>query len=484
MDALSWRFQETDNTTSQNPGAHQASGPRTSVKGGKELVDLRWLRSVDLGFRSITTPMPGARHNALFDSSSNASPGKLEETMSRLNIDDEDGREGADGQPNPYPDRPGEPNCSFYLRTGLCRYGSKCKYNHPNITAKETQCRDEPHPRDGQPDCQFFLKTGTCKFGATCKYYHPQDKHDAQLFLLNDLGLPIRKGEKSCPHYMKTGYCKFGVACKFNHPQPVSVGTMFPISGSLVYGYTGSSAPIRGPSLIGLPLWPSLRTPYMTNLSIQGFPSYMPLVFPSAQATAPVQQGWTKYMGSASIPSNKSLGSDHIPNSKHRADPGSSMTVIFPERPDQPECQYYMKTGGCKYGSSCKYHHPKERNQVAACTIGPFGLPLRPGEPACTFYAAYGSCKYGASCKFDHPYVVVFPLPDSSLITPHQRVSKSTWMAADSSSGSLPTASDEFKSVSIGEMQGVDNNDIGSPCTQTSPSHTTPHSESSINQSD
>lgn len=60
----------------------------------------------------------------------------MAETMSRLNIEDEDGREGADGQPNPYPDRPGEPNCSFYLRTGLCSYGSKCKYNHPNITAK------------------------------------------------------------------------------------------------------------------------------------------------------------------------------------------------------------------------------------------------------------------------------------------------------------------------------------------------------------
>lgn len=196
------------------------------------------------------------------------------------------------------------------------------------------------------------------------------------------------------------------------------------------------------------------------------------------------------------------------------------MAVIFPERPDQPECQYYMKTGGCKYGSSCKYHHPKERNQVAACTIGPFGLPLRPvinfflfkilvfmllftvkylmvflvyvhvhltitkGEPACTFYAAYGSCKYGASCKFDHPYVVVFPLPDSSVMPPHQRVAKSTWMAADSSSCSFPIAPDEFKSVRIGEMQGVDNNEHGSPCTQTSPTHTTPHSESSINQSD
>lgn len=32
---------------------------------------------------------------------------------------------------NPYPDRPGERDCQFYLRTGLCGYGSSCRYNHP-----------------------------------------------------------------------------------------------------------------------------------------------------------------------------------------------------------------------------------------------------------------------------------------------------------------------------------------------------------------
>lgn len=30
-----------------------------------------------------------------------------------------------------YPVRPGEPDCVFYLRTGSCRYGSNCKFNHP-----------------------------------------------------------------------------------------------------------------------------------------------------------------------------------------------------------------------------------------------------------------------------------------------------------------------------------------------------------------
>jgi len=28
----------------------------------------------------------------------------------------------------------------------------------------------------GEPDCQFFLKTGNCKFGESCKFNHPPEK--------------------------------------------------------------------------------------------------------------------------------------------------------------------------------------------------------------------------------------------------------------------------------------------------------------------
>ena len=61
---------------------------------------------------------------------------------------------------------------------------------------------------------------------------------------------------------------------------------------------------------------------------------------------------------------------------------GQSITGVtehkFPERPGEPECQYYLKTGNCKYGSSCKYHHPPDQGTSAACFLGPLGLPLRP----------------------------------------------------------------------------------------------------------
>lgn len=52
---------------------------------------------------------------------------------------------------------------------------------------------------------------------------------------------------------------------------------------------------------------------------------------------------------------------------------------VFPDRPGQPECQFYMKTGDCKFGAVCRFHHPRERSIPAPnCVLSPLGLPLRP----------------------------------------------------------------------------------------------------------
>lgn len=52
------------------------------------------------------------------------------EAIRRLKINGNRDRDAA-AQSTPYPDRPGEPDCLYYLRTGMCGYGSNCRYNHP-----------------------------------------------------------------------------------------------------------------------------------------------------------------------------------------------------------------------------------------------------------------------------------------------------------------------------------------------------------------
>ncbi|KAI3992700.1 hypothetical protein MKX01_021661 [Papaver californicum] len=332
----------------------------------------------------------------------NGSPDNLQEAMRRLKIQPQNGVVVANS--SLYPHRPGEPDCIYYIRTGLCGYENNCRFNHPSYPGQVAQYRGELPERDGLPDCQYFLKTGTCRFGVTCKYNHPRDKYV--------LGLPILKEEKSCPYYMRTGVCKYGFACKFNHPQPAAVGSLPPVTGNGSFGSTGSSVapPSSGlPYVGGLPAWSLPTTTYLSGPRMQGPQAYMPVVLSSSQGIITAPQGWNTYSGTANpVSSTKVLGSNFIYTTKYQREIGINGQVHmlqtpapqFPERTDQPECQYYMKTGTCKFGPTCKYHHPRERT---ASTLSPYGLPLRPGQAICTFYSLYGICKFGLSCKYDHP---------------------------------------------------------------------------------
>ena len=79
------------------------------------------------------------------------------------------------------------------------------------------------------------------------------------------------------------------------------------------------------------------------------------------------------------------------------ASSSSPKEQAFPERPGELECQYYLRTGDCKFGSSCRYHHPRDRVLPRTnCVLSPMGLPLRPVPKAIylllSFQLLYVSC--------------------------------------------------------------------------------------------
>lgn len=105
---------------------------------------------------------------------------------------------------------------------------------------------------------------------------------------------------------------------------------------------------------------------------------------------------------------------------------------LFPVRPNEPICQYYLKHGTCKFGQTCKFHHPPHvagsggvisgantvllsvpivrRNDSAQAmwnagndSCGVQILPQRPEEPNCIYFLKNGRCKYGATCRYHHP---------------------------------------------------------------------------------
>ncbi|CAH2041983.1 unnamed protein product, partial [Thlaspi arvense] len=308
--------------------------------------------------------------------------------------------------------RPDAADCEHYLRTGFCGFGSRCPYNHhrdrSTVIGAVRAGGEELPERAGQPVCQYYMRTGTCKYGASCKYHHPRQGCRAVTPMpLNIFGYPLRLGEKECSYYMKTGLCKFGPTCKFHHPLPDSMvqaptaGPLpvpAPMPASLVYP-SKQSPPAPSPEQYAQVArnWAVGRPPLVPGSYLQGPSSSLLL----AQGTVP-HTGWDPYqapvnpvaslstpstVGAAPIygltqlsPSTPAYTGAYLPLPTI---PGSSSSSLkeqkFPERPGQPECQYYMKTGDCKFGSSCKYHHPPEWSTgYSNYFLSPIGLPMRP----------------------------------------------------------------------------------------------------------
>ncbi|KAK1377246.1 Zinc finger, CCCH-type [Heracleum sosnowskyi] len=296
---------------------------------------------------------------------------------------------------HPYPLRPDAEDCSFYMRTGTCKYGSNCRFNHP-LKRKNQASRDMFKQREehfdgpGPTECKYQSTPGGCKYGKACRYNHSRPKPSvAPIAEFNFLGLPMRVGEKECPYYMKTSSCKYGSNCRFNHPDPTVVGG-------------GDSAP-QGTIKDTIPGWSSART-------LNENAPYMPVMYPPSP-TAPPNGKWNEYQAPVYPTSERNLPTPpafalrpmNIPASDANfyAYPRQQQIVDeFPERPGQPECSFYLKTGDCKYRATCKFHHPKTRKTTF--TLSDRGLPLRPDQSICSHFSRYGICKYGPACKYDH----------------------------------------------------------------------------------
>ncbi|KAJ1442450.1 Zinc finger, CCCH-type [Sesbania bispinosa] len=267
------------------------------------------------------------------------------------------------------PERPGEPDCPYFLKTQRCKFGSRCKFNHPKGSSENADVSGLPE-RPLEPPCAFYMKTGICKFGAACKFHHPKDiqiqlsdetsriveltqtnsmlegatgdtqpiKPLISPLLHNSKGLPVRLGEVDCPFYMKTGSCKYGATCRYNHPD---------------------------------------RNAANLNIGV-------------------INPATSVYQAFDPRLSNPTMG---------------VAETIYPQRPGQIECDYYMKTGDCKFGERCKFHHPIDRSAPSlskqapqqTVKLTPAGLPRREGAVICPYYLKTGTCKFGATCKFDHP---------------------------------------------------------------------------------
>ncbi|PAN29698.1 hypothetical protein PAHAL_5G244900 [Panicum hallii] len=344
-----------------------------------------------------------------------------------------------------YPQRPGEKDCAFYMRTRTCKYGEACKFDHPQWVPeggvpnwKEVPNVEDSYPeRPGEPDCP----SNSCRFKSKCKFNHPKEKVNAlwagtdnrESLIADSAILPVRPFEPVCSFYAKTGKCKFGAKCKFNHPKDVEIAPV--IAKETIYtattdaaahiGTADSSVPAKthaptasaeAHNAKGLPIRPGevdcsfyMKTgsckygstcrfnhPYrpalMAPLDHDTLPTLAPIV--SAAVLNPA----------ANIMQSFDFHATHMPI--------EPVPIIYPQRPGETVCDFYMKTGSCKYSQKCKFHHPINRSAPGAnengdpqqpVTLTLAGLPRREDAEICAFYMRSGTCRYGVHCKFDHP---------------------------------------------------------------------------------
>ncbi|KAF3322834.1 zinc finger CCCH domain-containing protein 6-like isoform X1 [Carex littledalei] len=375
---------------------------------------------------------PTVRKTVALESSHKGASTGLQDSMRRLEI--------GDGGSS-LPERPGEADCVYYLRNGSCGYGDRCRYNHPRGNSSLLLGAGEFPERPGQPVCEYYMKNGSCKFGSACKYNHPKQASGSaqQIVTLNSLGFPLRPGEKECNYYLKTGSCKYNSACKFHHPER-ALTTQVPSSAPVPMNYSS----VQSSSLITPVLYPPLPSLNM-NLDVGRYP-VPPRNYGAMLMPAP---GWNPYLGSISpllAPSAQQLVQatpfynlqqqvpPPVPHNPYEVPPlpvvpslmGPTCSgprdqfSLLPQRPGQAECHHFINKGYCKYGTSCRYHHPVPSDlnlQRTNCVLSPIGLPLRPGAQPCNYYAKHGVCKYGPTCKFDHPMGTLSYTPSTSSLS-------------------------------------------------------------------
>ncbi|CAF2110367.1 hypothetical protein Bca4012_094679 [Brassica carinata] len=322
-----------------------------------------------------------------------------------------------------YPVRPGAEDCAFYMRTGSCKFGSTCKFNHPlpnptNIQiARESKVREKEEDADKMRlmDCKYYFRTGGCKYGLTCRFNHTKPNSDVPPSApeLNFLGLPIRPGEIECLFYMRNGSCKFGADCKFNHPDPTTLGGT---DSPSFHGNNGGSVGSFSPKSTFQPSSTSWSSPRHAN----GTAPFIPSMLSQSRGASSQAPEWIGYQATSMYPSERSVFSTSTTYLMNNSTAETSIFTPykyqkpaeeFPERPDQPDCSYYLKTGDCKFKFTCKYNHPKNRlPKQPPFALNDKGLPLRPDQVICTHYSRYGICKFGPACRFDHS----IQLPDST----------------------------------------------------------------------
>jgi len=272
--------------------------------------------------------------------------------------------------------------CGFFAKAGWCKFGDTCKYAHIGPAGAAPPPRSmggmPPSQQQGMGEaCEFFTKSGWCKFGDGCKYMHAlaggKGGPPPRQMMGGGKGGVVNAfmgGGEACQFFAKAGFCKWGDGCKYVHAGPGGAPGCPPMSAIAPMGrqqqvlLTGSSNACKFFASGGC------RNGAMCTFEHVGPPGQ------SGQQLCEFfsKSGWCKfgdsckYMHSGGPP--RSVGGGGGGNSTVASVLGSlaALQASLGELAggehtagaaagSDEVCQFFVKTGRCKWGDGCKYVH-------------------------------------------------------------------------------------------------------------------------------
>ncbi|CAE8719577.1 unnamed protein product [Polarella glacialis] len=288
--------------------------------------------------------------------------------------------------------------CQFFARSGWCKFGDECRYEHAGATGMPTDGGSfnmspagmgkgkgkgkgggMPGEKSGEA-CGFFLKSGWCKFGGECRHEHIAGP-DTPVGVIPDMammsGMPGQRSGEPCGFFRTKGWCKWGDQCKHEH----------------IAGPETPVGVIPGMAMMG---------------GMPGQKSGEPCGFF-------LKSGWCGY--------GDQCKHEHIagPDTPVGVIPGMAMMGGMPGQKSGEPCGFFRTKGWCGYGAQCKHEHiagPETPVGVIPDMAMMGGMPgQKSGEP-CGFFRTKGWCKWGDQCKHEHiagPSTPVGVIPAMSM---------------------------------------------------------------------
>lgn len=214
--------------------------------------------------------------------------------------------QGAPGQRGAYRGTAERQPCAFFLKTGTCAYGDRCKFEHPYELAPHVEFNSLGLPlRPSEPDCSYYLKYKTCGFGHTCKFHHPE---------LTELELAAAAGAAAGSPQSPFGmqFVQYPGAFPMPYGYPGA-----PMQGQLASGYMGPS-----PGAVYPP--PPPHAPQPQHAAVQ------PVVVKQAASSAAEEPA------PASPEPAASAGTMPVPITLPPAEPSAAAAGTAPQEPMSP----------------------------------------------------------------------------------------------------------------------------------------------------